>query len=293
MVHIYDHYTLANYWMLDSGRHRDKRLLRSDMKRANFPTNKATNTARMRELFIRCQRGLLSYERLPSRDLKLFISQRGLPVTPNQKTTVAALRAQLEQADDDATFDRFSDLPPELRQLICTHYFKSLDHPVPSGRDNDLRCQPPITFASHDTRRESLPAFYESCVFVVRTEWYPKYPLRGFYGALSLNTSAFLKGTFTPNFARIKLLDLDLRDLSINLALDSNNKRVPIRFECYLYPRPFQRGLVPAHDELHDLLLSALRTIAVGIATREGPLKLRQSDLKQLYDVARSIIWHV
>ena len=61
-VHIYDLYTPANYWMFDSGQLSGKTVLRSDMKRATLPANKATSVARTRELFIRCQRGLLFEE---------------------------------------------------------------------------------------------------------------------------------------------------------------------------------------------------------------------------------------
>lgn len=128
MVHTYDRYKPARSWMLDSGKRYSKRMLLSDMEKAKFHAKKATSTARLRELFVRCQRGLLSYEGLPSRDLKRLVAQRGLPVTPDQKNTaVAVFKAQLEQADNEATFDRFSSLPPELRQTICTQYFKSLD----------------------------------------------------------------------------------------------------------------------------------------------------------------------
>lgn len=36
------------------------------------------------------------------------------------------LKAQLEQADEDATFDYFTSLPPELRERIYKLYFGSL-----------------------------------------------------------------------------------------------------------------------------------------------------------------------
>lgn len=292
MVHFYDdRCTPSNYWKLDSGQDRDKRVLRSDMKRAQFPTNKATSTTRLRELFIRCQRGLLSYERLPSRDLKLFAAQRALPVTPGQKPTVAALKAQLEQADDDGTFDRFTDLPPELRQLVYTFYFKSLEHPVPSRHYDHLKCQPPITFASRDTRRESLPLFYESCVFLATTMWEPRSSLRDFTAALSPDSSAFFRSTSTHNFARIKRLDLYLGELDTKIVLDLNNTNDPVSVE-YGFGFYFSDDAgFEAHVEGGKRVLIELCTIAMSIATREGPHKLQQSDLIHLYNTVRSILY--
>jgi hypothetical protein len=43
--------------------------------------------------------------------------------------------------------------------------------------------------------------------------------------------------------------------------------------------------------ERQERLSAELRTIAMVIVTREGPLKLQRNDLKQLYDTARSCLY--
>lgn len=277
--------------MLDRGQLHNKHVLRSDMKRANCPTNKATSTARMRERFIRCQRGLLTYEKLTSRDLELFTAQRGLPVRSDQETTVAALKAQPEQADDEATFDRFLDLPPELRRLIYAHYFKSLNRPVPYGSHDHHKRQPPVTLASRETRPQSIPLFYESCVFSVETMWLPRDLPRSFNGAVSPDSSAFIRNTSTHDFAHIKSLDLGLRDLHTKLALDLNNKHDPIRVVKFAFYPFLLYGLDQAYQERKDRLMLELRTIAMGIATRERSLKLQESYLDRLYKAVQSSLY--
>lgn len=80
---------------------------------------------RLRELFVRHQRGLLSYEGLTVGELRLFVVQRGLSSTTAAKATAATLKARLEQADEDATFNWFTELPPEIRQQVFEQYFAS------------------------------------------------------------------------------------------------------------------------------------------------------------------------
>jgi hypothetical protein len=121
----------------------------------------------------------------------------------DQKTAVAAFRAKLEKGDDETTFDHFLDL------LVHTHYFKSLDYPIPSGRYSRYKCQPPITFVSRDTRRESPPLFYKSCVFSVVTMRALGILAWTFDTALCRKPSAFIDNTSIHNFARIKTFDLD------------------------------------------------------------------------------------
>lgn len=63
---------------------------------------------------------MTSYEGIPLDDLKRYAAQRALPPIVGSKNRLGPIKAQLEQADDEATFNRFSDLPPELRLLIYT-----------------------------------------------------------------------------------------------------------------------------------------------------------------------------
>jgi hypothetical protein len=102
------------YWALDSGESRGTIYLLEVLKlRRHYHHSKKWR--RFKALYVRCQRGLISYEGFSARELKLFVKQRALTIEPNKKPTIPALRRLLEQADDDATFDRFLELPPETR----------------------------------------------------------------------------------------------------------------------------------------------------------------------------------
>jgi hypothetical protein len=114
---------------------------------------------RLRELPLRSERGKPSYEGIPLSELKRYAAQRGL--TPNPPATLASLKAQLEQADDENNpFHRFLDLPPELHKRIYTQYYNTN-----TFEDDNPKCQPPITYASRTVRREALPLFYIAAIF--------------------------------------------------------------------------------------------------------------------------------
>jgi len=151
------------YWKLDSGIALSTDSLGNNLSNNNFTALKKSTKPRLRELYIRSQRGLLSYEGLPLRELRRFTAQRALPdSTKTALNSIKALKGLLEKADDDATFGRFTELPPELRQIILLHYFDSL-----VVREVRYKHQPPITLVSRNLRKESLPLFYECCKFTI------------------------------------------------------------------------------------------------------------------------------
>jgi hypothetical protein len=82
-----------DYWKLDSG--------------------KFTDTRCARKLYVRSHIDLLSFEGFPLEELKLFSTQRALPLA--QEFTTAILKGQLEKADNDATLSWSSEFPLGLR----------------------------------------------------------------------------------------------------------------------------------------------------------------------------------
>ena len=114
---------------------------------------------------------------------------------------------------------------------------------------------------------------------------------RSFNGAVSPDSSAFIRNTSTHDFAHIKSLDLDLRDLDTKLALDLNNKHDPIKVVKFAFYPFLLYGLDQAYQERKDRLMLELRTIAMGMATRERSLKLQGSDFDRLYKAVRSSLY--
>lgn len=226
MVQLFDHggWPRAgpnDYWKLDTGIVLSGRNLRENLREKNFSVLKSVNKARLRVLYARCQRGLPSYEGMSLRELRFYATRHALTISPKATTTV--IKTQLEKADDDATFDRFSDLPPELRRMAFQYYYDSL--PFDTEADNmyaqNVRYPPPVTRTSHMFRRESLPFFYDRCDFGITSTGSSKFPYK-----LSPcpRTARFIESTAIHDFARIKSLRLTFTQICVNLRLNSESR---------------------------------------------------------------------
>lgn len=186
MVQVSDHNDnkgSKDWWKLDSGKRHGARALLQILKDKNYShTSKSKGVARLRALYVRCQRGLMSYIGQPIRELKMYLTRRGLPgVDQGNK---AALREQLEQADEDVNF-RLCDLPPELRSIIFSYYFDS----VVEFNNARLKDQPPISSASRKLRQETLPLFFERFAFAFECSQYVDRLVTGIERFLSRTTA--------------------------------------------------------------------------------------------------------
>lgn len=205
----------SEYWKLDSGQSKSNQSL-LEILTPKHRVYKNTGRTRLREIYSRHQRGLLSYEGVPACELQTFIIQRALAPAVDIKPTIANLKKLLELADDGAIFHRFSDLPPELRGKIYCHYFDSLhdEHSSPLALARPICGQPPITYACRQTRQEALPLFYSRCRFVLPTDSCKDNSIRLRRDALDL-----LHNTSADNVARIRFLAMHI-DISESLFCD-------------------------------------------------------------------------
>lgn len=148
-----------NYWKLESNRHHGTAALRARLRHLNYKFQSSANKDRLIQLLSRHGRGLLSYDAYRVDELRTFCQERGLLSASSSRPQKVQMILRLETADEMATFERFMNLPPELRVLTYTIYFKSLpalSQPV----------QPPISKVSTLIRKESLPTFFKTCNFV-------------------------------------------------------------------------------------------------------------------------------
>jgi hypothetical protein len=303
MVQLYDRVGVLGqeekesktWWKLDSGRqHGVRALLRIFVDKKYSCKSKRKGLPRLRELYVHCQRGLLSYEGLPLRELKLYATQRGLPTTSGQRLPITELKAQLERADDDATF-RLMDLPPELRNIIFLHYFRSFLAPYSRySHLTAIKSQPPITRVSRALRQESLPLFYSCWEFEADV---PEAHVRHNPSYIPYRTQRLLQLTTAEQFGWIRNIkvNLNIRNINVGLAIDICSKRTPIKISYWpvenlarwlaLEPEP-----LPLPQECVDHLTLELGAFIRSIVAREGAYKLRKSDLDQLYEQAESII---
>lgn len=274
MVQLYPHATRPNgpnrYWKLDSGTALSVSFLRSYLSEASFTTPKRITKSRLIELYIRCQRELLSYESLSLRELQNFAAQRAVPIgTKSTLHSLEALKKLLEKADNEATFERFSELPPELRLMVFSHYFDSL-----VVRETPYKHQPPITLVSRTLRRESLPLFYERCNFTAGANYDTR--TIPFKIVPDVHAALFMRNTYA-NFARVRSLRLEFRKPWAHIQLDLSNKDNPV----------VSAKIGRATRITHERLLSEVRWRAMRITAREGPLKLRVGDIEGMCEVVR------
>ncbi|KAK5724414.1 hypothetical protein LTR15_004459 [Elasticomyces elasticus] len=66
--------------------------------------------------WLRFKRGLIAYCNCTTKEIRRFCQQRGLDTLGS--TSKNSLISTLEKADEEWTFERFNDLPPELKGMI-------------------------------------------------------------------------------------------------------------------------------------------------------------------------------
>lgn len=185
----------------------------------------------------------------------------------------------LEAADEAATFPRFFDLPPELRNRIYSMHFDSF--PVLSRPTT-----PPIARASRQLRQETTLLFYQSCNIY-----------------LSI-------GRATPNYKPKPprtLTHLSEEYLGYIRHIEVSGPIVPMRRRRWGWAHvawqvdlgATERGalmsggrtshcmadIMDGFEERRDRVERRLKVVLEGIAAREGMVKLRNGDGNALVKV--------
>ena len=82
-------------------------------------------------------------------------------------------------------------------------------------------------------------------------------------------------------FSILNVLNCDMR-----LRLDVKNEKDPISIETP-YIVHLQCNFDKTQYERRESMLAELRTIALDVAARKGPLKLQEGDLERMYETVR------
>lgn len=263
----------GSYWKLDGKGGTVSRILdRTEELGYRCKQGRATSKNRALHLRSRAERGLLSYETLPKDELKLFCVQRNLQ-SP-RKLTLSALRDVLEKADEDATFDDFLRLPPELRLIILKQHVSWVRGP--HSRSISLS-QPPISRICRLTRKESLPIFNATCPvrFTIPFENPPT------WRAMKDHTERFARISAAQDLSNVDKLSIYFvlpsaawHGADFNLAVNLTSG------SCKVYVAGGWMGfLTPQDSRCGALIEEQCGEIIKGIAAREGPHKLRSEDL--------------
>ncbi|KAK4635432.1 hypothetical protein CLAFUW4_01843 [Fulvia fulva] len=150
-----------DYWKLTNNGRCSSKDLRRSLQNAGYTFRNNEDRERLLDLQSRADRELLSYQDCDTRDLKKFHKQRGIKTLVRGKDTKGKYIAALEEADDNAAFGHFTDLPAELRLLIYEYHIGAHEDEAAETNGTHPRVPPPITEVSRLIRHESLPIFYE------------------------------------------------------------------------------------------------------------------------------------
>jgi hypothetical protein len=95
-----------------------------------------------------------------------------------------------------------------------------------------------------------------------------------------------MKSISAQNLGRLRWLRMNFLGCELQLILYAKDQKDPIRIST-----PYKVDLKcdgdPAKHERRELMYSELRAIALDVAAREGPLKLREGDLERMYEIVR------
>lgn len=234
-----------------------------------------------------------------------FIKDRRLEL-PNTtpRRLWATLVARLEEADEDATSERFMDLPPELRERIASYYMADLESPVYKEDGDDSVCmpanddgstkrvlehptQPPLTQTCRLLRQETLPLFYKNCTFMIHLKGNPGNILK-YYCRPGAESRAWLEAMEPENIKMLRNLSVfvDMRvgfvgpfwtfdhyRFTCELRIGSSAvKDIPYKLVAGTQCKVVDRMVMKAVD-------GELKKIAKKIEARDGPDKFRMRDI--------------
>jgi hypothetical protein len=128
---------------------------------------------------------------------------------PPSRTPVLNLGRGNEQPDDEPSFARFLQLPPELRVMTYEYYIDSL------GTAPSVHSQPHLTRTSHLVRQEALPLFYARSTFGATLNMWTRPNGLGLTTNLDQSTEDMLRNVnddYLPLVTKVKLLlDFNIR----------------------------------------------------------------------------------
>lgn len=166
-----------NWWKLEAKRNTTKPSIlaksgRDFLESRHFTFLKSSSLHRLRYLCTRAQRGLISYDKRPVAELRRFCTQRGIQVPTKVYKIILVLF--LERDDEQVTFPRFMELPPELRVMVYGFSFNVLrgtPRALRAANETLKLMPPPVTLVSRTLRKESLPLFYVSGTLELNMVW--------------------------------------------------------------------------------------------------------------------------
>lgn len=208
----------------------------------------------------------LVYETNSDAELQGFARERRIEVI--QGMGRAELIRLLQNAE---TFPRFLDLPPEMRNEIYQHYFDFNPHCY-----DGFRVPPPVTQASRQLRKESLPEFWTKQRFRFTILTRIDLLRFGTYNKWRLGRDNSFERVPREYVQMVKKLLVDVDDEEGLWELDLANERKPTKV----------RRIEGKRSIIDGRLLKFLDTVA---QRGEGKTTLWKGDEKRILQIFRCV----
>ena len=190
-----------DYWKLQTYGGLPVKDMKSILQQRGYDSGSIKDKEDLKLCLQRSDIGLLSYTTLTNNQLRDVIHARRIETNDlaGKKGNRSELIDILDHADNNRKFDKFTELPPELRNRVYEYYFAAFEAPLHAPK------QPPIALVNSLLRAETLPLFYATCVFdfiLVMNRG----PRRGNWLQMPAETHMWLSSTNAENITDIKHL---------------------------------------------------------------------------------------
>ncbi|KAF7187523.1 hypothetical protein HII31_11147 [Pseudocercospora fuligena] len=254
--------------------------MRRDLMHGGYNVPSKADRADLIELCKRMWRDLPDYTQCTSNQLRKFNLDRRLITQAEYDDNhlhPKQLIRNLKAADENPTFTKFLDLPPELRCKIYDCYTKdfpiTLRHPT----------QPPLARIHPIIRTELLPIFYCSATFKIELLEVQKNDSRPKRLHFDKSSYAWLNNLSDASIAEMHDWELRIDNwqwgFDIHFSGDAKETRVE-SYRCEHHHRSEAKKIVKAIEEvLHE------------VSQREGKLKLKREDLYAIRRILEEIAY--
>lgn len=286
--------SFARYWKLSYPKiDRDTMLQRIQEAGYDNPLGNARKE-KLVPFMQRIDRCLPCYHICANDELERFCRDRRICIFPQAKKQTGKKKRQamidvLFEADKGLSFNRFLDLPPELRnevyELSMTSYPEELNTPT----------HPPLARTCKLVRNEVLPMFYHSHRFQLIYSRPHSAPFDTPFGA-HVETCAFLHAVPPECVGAIEKLKLMFYTEDKKCLTDSILCRVDVEGagDVKITVTHLEFDSQERREALEEVVNANLSVEVRKVAAREGKKKLRLTDLhvmhravQEVYDAAR------
>ncbi|KAF2766410.1 hypothetical protein EJ03DRAFT_178933 [Teratosphaeria nubilosa] len=253
--------------------------LRSHLASVGYDVPKSTTKKDLVAMMQSKDCGPMCYDQCTHKELVKFAASRRIDISATKETTTNRRRIirTLVQADVERTFDRFMDLPPELRSRVYDYYLLGF------AKVLHLPSQPPFARVHPTLRSELLPKFYRSKTF--RLDFERRKPTTKF--TASLLTQLFL----------VHLRDEDVKEMRkfvLGMCIPDNRTfgDTFLTAKIKLYPSEaaytlFLRQETSREDgiagvENMKILRKETKKVLDSVAARPGTKQLKKQDFYDL-----------